>query len=113
MTEKKQPEAGEFWEYNGVRIFIAGRTTKGLLSCEYRDGTMAVFRRGDFWTYLPECDSFEWRPKPQETREKTYVRVWLNQQSGHVSITDAESNIELVGCDELKHDGTGFHLSAQ
>jgi hypothetical protein len=62
MTEKK-PQAKEWWEYNGVRIHIVGITTKGLLSCEYKDGTMSVLRQGDHWKHLPDCNSFEWQPE--------------------------------------------------
>ena len=62
MTEKK-PQAGEWWEYNGVRIHIVGITTKGLLSCEYKDGTMSVLRQGDHWKHLTDCKSFEWQPE--------------------------------------------------
>ena len=69
MTEKK-PQAGEWWEYNGVRIHIVGITTKGLLSCEYKDGTMSVLRQGDHWKHLTDCKSFEWQP---ETFPQWYV----------------------------------------
>jgi len=62
MSEKK-PLAGEWWEYNGVRIYIIGLTTIELLCCEYQDGAMSVLRQGDYWKYLPECDSFEWKPE--------------------------------------------------
>ncbi len=65
MSEQKKPQAGEWWEYNGVRIRIVGTLLNGRVVCEYRDGKTATLTQGDWWHHEPRCTSWDWQPEPE------------------------------------------------
>lgn len=58
---KTIPEIGDWWQYNGVRVYICGKTSHGLLVCEYKNGNTLKMKQGENWKHLPGCDSFEWQ----------------------------------------------------
>ena len=70
MLTKKQPAAGEWWQYNKnyhCRVFILGANCSGHMVGVDRNGEYDVFDgRGnmalEFWHHEPLCDSFTWKP---------------------------------------------------
>jgi hypothetical protein len=70
MLTKKQPAAGEWWQYNKnyhCRVFILGANCSGHMVGVDRNGEYDVFDgRGnmalEFWHHEPLCDSFDWQP---------------------------------------------------
>lgn len=69
MSEKK-PQAGEFWEWSGVRLRIVGTRMNGSIVAEHECGHLEFGCRIFDMKHLPECDSFEWQP---ETFPQWYV----------------------------------------
>lgn len=67
----KTAEVGEWWEYNGVRIYIAGKTVAGALVCEHKGQGLSQMRQGDWWKHLVGCTGFDWV-------EETYPQYWTS-----------------------------------
>lgn len=108
MTNRKQPQAGEWWQYNGVRIYIVGVKLNGHVVCEYRDGSIATLVVGDWWQHLSDCDSFEWKP---EVWPK-----WLISSEIVLSMRDTKQIAFVRRDNELRGetfhvDGTSFTFS--
>ena len=62
---KIKPQAGEWWSYNGVRVYVVGVTLTGHTVCEYHDRSIAKLLVGDWWQHLPDCKGFDWKPEPE------------------------------------------------
>lgn len=58
----KEPKAGQWWQYNGVRVFVVGLKLNGHAVCEYRDGALATLVVGDSWKHIPDCTGFDYMP---------------------------------------------------
>ena len=67
----KQPQAGEWWQYTDVRIYVVGVKRNGHVVCEYRDGSIATLVFMDWWQHLQDCDSFDWQPEVFTQEELT------------------------------------------
>lgn len=60
MTEKK-PQAGEWWEHDGYRVYVVGHRRDGVVITEAIGGFIGCIENELGWKHLPECDSFEWQ----------------------------------------------------
>jgi len=60
MTEKK-PQAGEWWEHDGYRVYVVGHRRDGVVITEAIGGFIGCIENQFGWKHLPECDSFEWQ----------------------------------------------------
>jgi hypothetical protein len=61
MGEK--PQAGEFWEWSGVRLRIVGTRMNGSIVAEHECGHLEFGCRVFDMKHLPDCNSFEWQPE--------------------------------------------------
>lgn len=74
----KKPEANEWWQYNGVRVYLIGQKRNGHVVCEYRDGSIATLVVGDWWTHLPDCTGWDWQPEVAKSATRTIIlRQWI------------------------------------
>lgn len=99
MTEQKKCQPGEWWEYNGVRVYVAGITLSGALVCEYRDGTIGRIRQGDWWVHLEGCDSWTWQKPDWVTQDRVPARPGIDQRRwvGPDGTVDPEDDWEDCG----------------
>lgn len=76
-----KPKAGQWWQYNGVRVFVVGLKLNGHAVCEYRDGALATLVVGDSWKHIPDCTGFDYVLEP----EPVYPAWCLPPEGGELS----------------------------
>lgn len=85
MSETKKPQAGEWWQYNSVRVRIAGVKLNGHVVCEYRNGSIATLIAGDWWQHIRDCTGWDWHPEAMVKAESPNDWVEITEtHPGHI-----------------------------
>jgi hypothetical protein len=107
MSQRAKLIPGQWYRIDGHHgceqiVFLIGFRRDGLAVCEVDECTTSfVYVDKNEWEHLPECDSFDWKPK------REYVRLFINKD-GFV-FKSYYQNTEETDM-EVKHDGTGFYV---
>jgi hypothetical protein len=89
----KKPQAGEFWEWSGVRLRIVGTRMNGSIVAEHECGHLEFGCRVFDMKHLPECDSFEWQ---QETFPQYYAPSFRSIDRAAFIRRDSPSHVVTV-----------------
>ena len=121
MSEKK-PQAGEWWEHEGYRVYVVGHRRDGVVITEAVGGFIGCIENEFGWKHLPDCDSFEWQPEtfPQFYRGDKWANYELfvrfdskyepgivffadgtQRQCDHYRFSDVEGSCRLYGWRKL------------
>jgi len=92
MSEK--PQAGEFWEWDGVRLRIVGARMNGSIVAEHECGSLEFGCTVVEMKHLPDCRSFDWQPETPPHVQKSLEMELIEKLQKRVERLEAAERRE-------------------
>ncbi len=106
MSEKKKPEAGEYWEKQGVRMLVIGTKKNGMTVGEHECGSIDLFHCQHGWEHLPDCTGWDWEPEVFPQWYISNQRAWAH--TAFVVRTSPSTYDCVDHCGKLSHTEMGW-----